>query len=216
MTDRLKSALWILVAATLGGAGAANAQVYHQYPGAPVVGDQEPAVGATFGFGEDLIRVLGYGRFNASDVADLGLEIVIDQFDPDPGDEGTRFGLAADFRYAIVPTDTELPFDLSLDGGFGFQTGADLTNINIPVGGVISRPLVLQNDRVIVPYGGLYLIYTHVSIDLPPGVGDASDNELDLELRLGASVEIGGGLSGFANVHIGEAEMFAIGLNSSL
>jgi hypothetical protein len=193
-----------------------SGQVYHQYPGAPVVGETEPALGATFGFGNDLARLLGYGRFNVSEVSDFGIEVLLDHFDPDFVDDGWRFGAGADFKYAIVPADTDLPFDLSVGGGIGFQAGNDVTNFNIPAGAVISRPLELQNRRVLVPYAGLYLVFSHVSIDVPAGLPDYDDSDLDVELRLGSRLEIGAGISGFVTVHISDDEMFFLGVNSSL
>jgi hypothetical protein len=213
---RKLSVLLVVAAAVLTTGGMAWGQVYHQYPGAPVVDDTSPDVGALIGFGEDTVRLVGYGRFNASDVSDIGIEVVLDRFDPPFVGDGWRFGAAADFRYAIVTEGSDLPFDLSLDGGLGFQTGADVTNVNIPVGAVISRPLELKEGRIMVPYGGLFVVFTNWSYDLPPGFPDPSDSEIDLVLRLGASIYITDGISVFANGHVGNGEMFALGLNSSL
>lgn len=194
----------------------AHAQVFYLYPGAPPVGDTEPALGTTLGFGDDIVRIVGYGRFNVSELSDLGIEVVLDRWDPGFADDAWRFGLGADYRYAIVPGGTDLPFDLSLDGGFGFQSGDDITNFHIPLGGVISRPLELQNGRILVPYGGLYLVFSHVSVNTPPGIPDHDDSELDVELRLGTSIELGAGMAGFVNIHIGDNELFFLGVNASL
>ena len=107
----------------------ASAQVFYTYPGARVVSDVSPAVGAIIGFGEkDLVRLLGYGRFNVTEVSDFGLEIVLDNLDD------WRFGAAGDFKYAIVPSENTLPFDLAVGGGIGFETGDNFTNISVPFG----------------------------------------------------------------------------------
>jgi len=206
----------VAVLALLALSGTAVAQVYYQQPGAPVVGDTEPAVGATVGLGDNIVRLLGYGRFNVTELSDLGFEAVLDHFDATGAKDGWRFGLGADYKYAIVPARTTLPFDLSLDGGFGFQTGADVTNLDIPLGAVISRPLALSDSRMLEPYVALYGIIRHVSVDTPPGVPDASDTDFDVELRLGASIQVIGGTSAFATVHIGDADMFFLGVNASL
>lgn len=211
------AALGGVLGAVLAVAGPAFSQVYYQYPGAVVVSDTEPATGGVFGFGDDVLRFLGYARFNAADVADFGVEVLLDRYDPGGvAGDGWRFGAAADFRYAIIPTRTQLPFDLCVDGGIGFQSGDNVTNIDIPAGAVISRPLELRDGRILVPYGGVYLVYTHVSVDVPAGVPDASDDDLDVELRLGASIELGAGLSAFANVHLGHGDRFYAGVNASL
>jgi hypothetical protein len=180
------------------------------------VSDTEPALGFTAGIGDDLLRLVGYGRFNVSEVSDFGLELVLDHWDPSFGGDGWRIGAGADFRYAIIPASTTLPFDLSLDGGLGLQTGNDITSVNIPAGAVISRPLELQNGRILTPYGGLYLVFSHISVDTPPGAPDYDDSDFDVELRLGTSLEIAGGVSGFVTAHVGNGERFFLGLNASL
>jgi hypothetical protein len=216
MRDHRTRALWIAVAVALVAATPAAAQVFHQYPGAVPVSDTEPALGGAVGFGDNIVRITGYGRFNVSELSDLGIEIVFDHWDPDFGDSGWRLGAGADFRYAIVPSGRTLPFDLSLDGGLGFQSGNDITNFHIPFGGIISRPLELRNHHILVPYGGLYVVFSHVSFDTPPGIPDQDDSELDVELRLGTSIEFTDGIAGFVNVHIGDDEMFFLGVNASL
>ena len=57
-------------------APAAGAQVFYMYPGAPPVKKNEPAVGATIAFGDNLFRILGYGRFNVNKVSDIGVEVL--------------------------------------------------------------------------------------------------------------------------------------------
>lgn len=217
MTGASKFSLWIATAtvALLSMGGVAGAQVYYQHPGAPAVSDAEPAVGATFALGDDLIRLLGYGRFNVTEESDFGLEVLLDHFDPAGGDDAWRFGAAVDYKYAIVPLDTELPFDLAVDGGFGFQSGADITNINVPIGGIVSRPFALKSDRILEPYAAVYVIFSHTSFD-PPGPGSTDDTDLDVELRLGTSIEVVAGTSAFVTVHIGDDEMFFMGVNASL
>lgn len=210
--------LWVATAFAVlaGAAGPATAQVFYQYPGAPPVTETQPALGGAIGFGDDLVRLVGYGRFDVSELSDLGIELVFDHWDAGFSGGGWRFGLGADYRYAIVPSRNNLPFDLALDGGFGFQSGHDITNFNIPFGAVISRPLELQNGSILLPYGGLFVVFSHYSFDTPPGVPDADDSDLDVELRLGTSLEFGAGISGFVNVHIADQEMFFLGVNASL
>lgn len=192
--------------------GAVRAQVFYLYPGAPVVPREDAALGGTVGFGSHLVRLLGYGRFNINPVADLGLEIVLDESDGD-----WRVGAGADAKYGIVPKDRTMPFDLSLNAGIGFQSGGDATNIDVPVGGLISRAFQLENGRVVTPYGGLYLVFRHVSWDLPAGVpGDDSDTDLDLELRIGTSISVFTNGDAFVNLHIGEDFMFFLGYNANI
>lgn len=190
-------------------AGGARAQVFYSYPGAPPVKADQPAIGATVGFGDDVVRLLGFGRFEISRVADLGLEFVLDNADY-PGDNVWRVGGAFDIKYAIIPESTEMPFDLSLQGGLGLQSGGDVTNIRVPAGAMISRPLDIGNGRAVVPYGGVYVVLDHVSVD------SASDTDLDVELRLGGSVNVFRSGSAFAALHFGNGTIFFLGFNANI
>lgn len=211
-------AVWAIAAALMAAAGAADAQVFYLYPGAPPVADTQPALGGDIGFGDNLFRMLGYGRFNVTQESDLGVEVLIDNIDRGPyNDSNWRFGAGVDFKYAIIPTQTDLPFDLSLNGGFGFETGSNFTNFDIPVGALISRGFEMQNGRLVTPYGGLYIVTRHVSFDLPPGTPyNLDDTKVDVELRFGGSVEIVSGTSIFASAFIGDNDMFHIGVNTRL
>jgi hypothetical protein len=193
-------------------APAVGAQVFYMYPGAPPVKKDEPAVGATIAFGDDLFRILGYGRFNINNVSDIGVELLTDNTD-----DVWRGGLAADYKYAIVPKETEMPFDLSVNGGFGYQWGGDISNILFPVGGLVSRPVELSGGQVLVPYGGVYILFQYTSWDLPPGVpGDTSDWDTDVELRIGSAFVINESSRAFATLHIGAGTRFYLGINFSL
>lgn len=210
-------AAWVAAAALVAAAGAAHAQVFYMYPGAPPVSDNQPALGGDIGFGDhSLFRMLGYGRFNVSQESDLGVEVLLDNVDRPYGGGDWRFGAGVDFKYAIIPTQTDLPFDLSLDGGFGFETGAHFTNFDIPVGGLISRGFKMRNGRTVLPYGGLYIVVRHVSIDEPGFPGNLDDTDVDVELRFGGSVEIVRGTSIFASAFISDNSMFHLGVNTRL
>ena len=202
----------VLASAVLMSGSLARSQVFYAYPGAPPVTDVAPAIGTTVGLGDDLFRLVGYGRFNLSEAADLGLEIVVDEFHDD-----WRYGAAGDVKFGIVPKNSTLPFDLSFNVGFGFQSGNDVTNINIPLGAVISTPVELVSGHSIVPYGGVYLLIMHASFDLPPqSRGDDSDTDTDIELRVGTSLLIGDTTGFFATLHIGDETMFYLGMNVGL
>jgi hypothetical protein len=191
----------------------AGAQVFYTYPGAPPVKKDEPAVGVNVGFGDKLLRTLGYGRFNVNARSDLGLEIVADNTDTYSSDVW-RWGAGIDYKYAIVPEETTMPFDLAANGGFGFQSGGDMTNFNVPAGAMISRPLELEGGRVLVPYGGVYVLLQYTSWDLPAGaIGDDSDWELEVELRAGAGFEINKATLAYAALFLGAGTKFYLGIN---
>jgi hypothetical protein len=185
----------------------AQAQVFYEFPGAPVTKEHEPVLGPYIAIGDDLVRLGAYGRFNVTRLTDLGLELVFDNQNDD-----WRIGAGGDVKYAIVPTSVTLPFDLSLNAGFGFESGGDVTTILVPIGGVISRPLELASGRVLTPYGGVYVLIIHTSVDGPPGF-DASDTDADVELRTGISVQMKDQADVFAALHLGSGTRFYIGLN---
>jgi len=214
-TRPILAIFFVAAAIALLGAGAAGAQVFYQYPAAPVVTDSEPAAGGIFGIGENsLLRFLGYGRFDINRSFDMGLELVVDNQDVYTSSEW-RFGIGADAKYSIRPDSTTLPFDLSVLVGFGFQSGGDLTNFDIPVAGVISRALALENGRQVVPYGGVYVIVRHASFS-PSSLPSSSNTDVDLELRLGTSVELWESGDAFLAVHIGEQFLFTVGFNARM
>jgi hypothetical protein len=191
-------------------AGRADAQVFYAYPGAPVVTDEQPAIGPYIAIGDDLFRMGGYGRFNVSQHMDIGLELVFDLIDDDwfPG-------AAGDLKYEIVPADYDMPFDLSVNAGLGFTSGHHVTNIVVPLGAVISRPLDLSNGYSLTPYGGIYLLITHFSIDTG-SQHDFSDTDTDVELRAGVSLEVSRAMDVFSAIHLGAGNKFYVGLNFKL
>jgi hypothetical protein len=204
----VSAAVWAIAAMVVLGATIvpeAAAQVYHMYPGAPPVKKDAPALGITIGFGDELFRTLGYGRFNVNSVSDIGIELVMDK-----QNEDWRGGVGADYKYAIVPSETTMPFDLSANAGFGFITGNDITNIDIPIGGMISRPLELSSGGVLVPYGGVYVLIDYRSWST--GVGDDSDWTVDVELRGGAGYNFSNTVRGYANLHFGAGTRFYVGI----
>ena len=192
-----------------------GAQVFYTYPGAPPVKPDQPALGANIGFGSDLFRILGYGRFNVNSASDLGIELIFDKADTPVDANVWRWGFGADYKYAIAPKDTtRLPFDLALNAGFGYQNGGDLWNIRFPVGGLVSRPLKFKGDNVLVPYGGVYVLFEYAKWNLPPSsMGDDSDFEVDVELRAGAGYEFNETALAYATLFVGAGTKFYLGIN---
>lgn len=213
----MKSTVIMMVAAVLVTilAPAGWAQVFYGYPGATTAEDDRPAVGANAGFGDDLFRLLGYGRFNVNTVSDLGLELLFDRTDSRVEANVWRWGFGADYKYAIVPEDTTaIPFDLALNAGFGYQNGGDMWNIRFPVGGVVSRPVAVGSSTTLVPFGGVYMLFEYASWDLPPWAsGDHSDFDLEVELRAGSGYQISTTAMAYATLYLGAGTKFYLGVN---
>jgi hypothetical protein len=211
-TTRLYLVAAVLVASL---ASAADAQVFYAYPGAPPTRPDHPAAGADIGFGDELFRLLGYGRFNVNSVSDLGIELLFDNTDTRIENDAWRWGFGVDYKYAIVPKDsTRMPFDLAVNAGFGYQSGGDMWNIRFPVGGVVSRPLRVAGDNALVPYGGVYILFQYAKWDLPPGVpGDDDNYETEVELRAGAGYQINRTSTACATLYLGAGTKFYLGVN---
>lgn len=212
MTTRVVTAAAVLVALL---APAVGAQVFYSYPGAPPAKPNQPAAGADMGFGDELLRLLGYGRFNVNSVSDLGVELLFDNTDSRVEADVWRWGFGADYKYAIVPQgDSEMPFDLAVNAGFGYQNGGDQWNIRFPVGGLVSRGLKVREDNLVVPYGGVYVLFQYASWDLPAGaMGDDSDFDVDVELRAGAGYEFTKTTMAYAAFYLGAGNKFYLGVN---
>jgi hypothetical protein len=197
----------------------AYAQVFYEYPAAPVVGENEPVFGPAIAIGEDLFRLNGFARFNVAAPWDFGLEIVFDRIDISNGfanqdDSIWRFGAGADIKYLFIPPDDmTMPFDLAFNAGFGFESGGDITDIIVPVGALISKSLEIAPNRLFTPYAGVYLLIIHTSVDFGGSLGDVSDTDTDVELRGGGSVSVTDVADIFAALHLGNGTKFYVGLN---
>jgi hypothetical protein len=124
-------------------------------------------------------------------------------------------GAGVDFRYLIVAAGESSPMDVSAHAGGGFLARSDVLTIRVPLGAMASRDIVLKDERIVVPYGGLYVVIDYVDIDAGPGA-DQSDTDADVELRLGVSAEIVRRGSVFAALHVGDDTMFFVGFNAGL
>lgn len=196
----------------------AHAQVFYSMPGARPVPDESPVLGMALGIGDNLFRLVGFGRFNAARTADLGLEIVYEDLDTGAGaDDQHRWGGGADFKKLIVEQDDDnsRPVDAALQFGAGILAQSNYTLIKVPVGALVSRTFTVQEKRDIVPYAGVYLIMDFVDIDVP-GNGGGLDSDLDVEFRAGASASLARRTSVFAALHAGNGTLFFLGFSTNL
>lgn len=198
----------------------AHAQVFYSYPGARPVTDSSPSLGLVSGFGDNVVRLGGFGRFNLSSVADLGLEVMFENVDTEDTSDDTGFwGAGGDGKYLLVTADESNKFDVAAEAGVGFLSRSDYLLIHAPLGVIASHDFVMNDGRRIVPYGGVYLLFDYVKIDAPAGAPvdyDDSDTDFDVEMRIGASAEIVKRGSLFAALHAGNGTMFFLGFNAGL
>jgi len=194
------------LAGTLIGQGTAHAQVFQPYWNARAVPDDSPAMGAVVGFGDNMFRIAGHGRFSMTSKSDLGLELVFDDFEDDSGD----------FKYLVVPESEKVPFDLAAQGCFGMEFGDGVTEMIVPFGVLGSKSIAVDNGkRKVTPFAGLYVVIEHVKVDVGGGE-DASDTDVDAEIRFGSAFQIAGNTHAFAALHVGNGTMFFLGFTAGL
>jgi len=214
MRTMLRGVVVAMVAACA--AGSAHAQVFYSFPGAKPVTDESPSLGLVAGFGDNLVRLGGFGRFNVSSKADLGLEAMFNNVKGEDSSDDTSYGGGGiDGKYQFFQARQDLQLDMAANVGVGVLARSGFTNIHVPFGALASHDFSLNDGRLIVPYFGLYFIYDHTSFDAPPGADD-SNSDFDTEMRIGASAEIVKRGSLFAALHAGNGTMFFIGFNAGL
>ena len=195
-------------------AGAANAQVFYSFPGARPVTDNAVALGLVSGFGDNIVRLGGFGRFNLSSAADMGLEVMWDNVDSGNNNGDVDYwGAGIDGKYLVLPAGDNGSVDVAVQAGGGFLTREDILNIHVPFGGLASHDFIMNDGRRITPYGGVYFVYDYVKVDYPDGT-DSTDSDFDVEVRVGASAEIVKRGSLFAALHAGIDTMFFLGFNT--
>ncbi len=207
----------VMVAAVLVAcASASRAQVFYSFPGAKPVADASPSLGLVAGFGDNVVRLGGFGRFNLSEKADLGLEAMYNNVKNDVNDDDTGYyGAGIDGKWWFFESRQDMQIDIAANVGAGFLTGDDYWDIHVPIGAIASHDFTMNDERVITPYAGFYLIVDHVRVEGPEGTHD-SNTDSDAEIRIGASAEIVKKASLWAALHAGNGTMFFIGFNKGL
>src|SRR5712672_4168163 len=108
----------VVVCALATGAGA---QVFYSYPGARPVTDTSPSLGLVAGFGDNVVRLGGFGRFNLSSKSDLGLEAVFNNVKSESAGNDTGSGGAGlDGKYLFFPAREDMQVDIAAQVGAGF------------------------------------------------------------------------------------------------
>ena len=197
-------------------AGAAHAQVFYSFPGARPVTDSSPSLGLVAGFGDNTVRLGGFGRFNLSPRADLGLEAMFQNVKAEGTSNDTGYGGGGvDGKYQFFHARQDMQIDIAANVGVGVLAKSDFYNIHVPFGALASHDFTMNDGRLIVPYAGLYFLYDYVHVNVP-APADNSKSDFDTELRIGASAEIVKKGSLFAALHAGNGTMFFIGFNAGL
>lgn len=184
------------------------AQVFYQFPEAPVINHGHLATGPYLTIGDnEIFRFGGFVRLNATKYFDVGAELIAGSMDGDG-----QWGGGVDVKISLFPPTASIPFDLSATAGAGAVTGDAARVFQAPFGGIISSPFTMDNGSQIVPYLGVYLLVVNTKIKLE-NADDKSDTDLDVEARGGVKYTLASGPEIFAAVHIGRDGLFMIGMN---
>jgi hypothetical protein len=209
---RLALVVCLALAGVLGGQEA-RAQAYQPYWTARPVSEESPALGGAVGFGDDMFRFAGHGRFSVSSASDLGIELVFDNFDNDTGDDTKFYGGGVDYKYLVVPQGERLPFDLAAQACLGMKWGSDTSQLIAPFGFLGSKSIAVDDGRNVTPFAGAYVVVERVAFDAP-GVND--DTDVNVEIRLGAAFEVASHTNVYAALHVGNGTMFFLGFSAGL
>jgi hypothetical protein len=195
---------------------AAHAQVFYSFPGAKPVTDASPSLGLVAGFGDNTVRLGGFGRFNLSSNADLGLEAMFQNVKAEGTDNDTAFGGGgADGKYQFFHARQDMQIDIAANVGVGVLAKSGFYDVHVPFGALVSHDFNLNDGHLLLPYAGLYFVYDYEHVDVP-APADNSNSDFDTELRIGVSYDVVKKGSLFAALHAGNGTMFFIGFNAGL
>jgi hypothetical protein len=175
----------VVAAALVLAPSAALAQVFGTWaPAVPYPTDSYNA-GAFLIVGEPF-GLVGQFRTGIDDNWDVGIQFGVPNFDY--GDDAI-IGIGGDVKYLIVPEGENLPFDLATDFAFGYQHADNVSLVDFDFGVVGSKTTTTSGGTTLIPYGAIMLAVGHASVDLPEELEDlgidASDTELDINVRIG-------------------------------
>lgn len=181
-------------------------QVFYQFPDAAIVRAGEFVLGPYGAAGDnELFRLGGFARMNATKYLDVGFEML---FDSARGDG--RFGAGADLKFDLIPDSEAIPFELAATSGIGVIKSDEIRLIQFPVGGVISSDFRLDSGNILGLYLGVYMLIVDTRLeesDLPA----YSDTDLDVEARGGIRYSLSSGPDIFVGFQAGRDAMVTVG-----
>ncbi|MEY4607949.1 MAG: hypothetical protein RL625_166 [Gemmatimonadota bacterium] len=122
------------------------------------------------------------------------------------GGGSSQILLGAGVAYQVATVSANLPVDVALTGGLGLSSGGGST-LTIPVGASIGRRFDLDGGFVVTPYLHPQLALTRVA------VGEFSATDLDLNIDLGANVQIKPTMAIRLGLSLGQSDALALGIS---
>jgi hypothetical protein len=108
--------------------------------------------------------------------------------DPDAPGADARLIIGGGFAYQMLRERQDMPFDMVFTAGVGGSFGDNVSLIRIPIGVAVGHRFPLEGNFAITPYVHPRLSIDRISFDTPGG--NFNDTELNLDIDIGASLEI--------------------------
>jgi opacity protein-like surface antigen len=175
------------LAAVLCTAAPARAQVFGQYVPADILAVNGRMGGVYADFSSNTSGLTGQLRLSFYPNVDFGFQGGIVRYDAGD-DTKSALRLGADVRFGLRRADAQFPVDLSVGGGLGVISGDNYNILQLGPSLVASRAFPLSSGSAIVPFAGAMLSFSNVDI------GDASETDFAVPLRLGAEMRAMPGL----------------------
>lgn len=176
-----KSTLLVALAFAAGTlhAGAAHAQVFGQYGGAPPLGVNARLFGAYASFTESESELLTQLRLSFYPNVDFGFQGGLSRVSVENRSR-TSVKIGGDFKALVARSGEAFPADLSLGAAIGISSAEDFTVLGVGPSLVFSRTYG-SGGATLTPYLGAMLLFTRADIDAA-----SNDTDVSLPLRFGA------------------------------
>ena len=201
-----------LLAAALGAATPARAQVFGQFTGAATVPSNGHLFGAYLNASENVLGGLAQLRLSFYPNVDFGFHGGLTRLEPGGGSGNlTTLRVGGDVRWQVAHAAEGSAVDVAVGGALGVETADDLKVVSLGPSVVASR--TLGEGRGLVPYAGLAVLFSSRDAF---GVEDSDVSvplRLGMEARLAPELRIIAELQLFVADHYSDDVGFATGVN---
>jgi hypothetical protein len=170
----------ILALLLLGGARGASAQVFGQVGPAEVLPVNARLFGGYLNASDDLLGLFAQLRLSFYPGIDFGFQGGVTRVDMGDDNSASVIRVGGDLKVQLMRAGENVPFDLSLGGALGIQTGDDISVFALGPTAVASRTFSMGSSGAIVPYAGIGLLVQQTEL------GSDDDSGVTVPLRLGS------------------------------
>jgi hypothetical protein len=165
----------------------ASAQIPGPFVGAEILPVNGHLFGAYLVASDNVVGGLGQLRLSFYPGVDFGFQGGLARLNYSGGDR-TSLRLGTDVRVRIRAATEASPYDVSVGGVLGVETGDDLNNLSVGPVALVSRSFGGSSTGGFTTYAGLGAVFASVD------AGKLKETNLTVPLRLGALFKAGPGL----------------------